>query len=64
MTCATLGKSCESASCCTSDPTTRMSYGDSPIAWAESSRPDFMYSTAPALIRPVRMLSADAAGRR
>src|ERR1700744_3519647 len=48
MTCATFGKSCGLASCSTSDATTRMSYGDRPMAWAVSTNPDFMYSTAPA----------------
>ena len=39
MTCATFGKSCVLASCCTSDATTRMSYGDRFMDRAVSTRP-------------------------
>lgn len=62
MTCATFAKSGEFDSCCTSDATTRMSYGDNFRACAVSSSPDCAYTTAPALIRFVRISWAGADG--
>src|ERR1700739_967700 len=62
MTCATFGKSCELASCCTNDATTRTSYGDRCMVWAGPTTPDLTYSAARALTRFAKMLSADAEG--